>query len=382
MRGFVRAGPTYGHTSSEPFKYTKLIDIGQDVVGQSHTRNIVVVGVRAQRDNASVPATTKRPHFIPRVYLRAWADERGQVSIRRRERPAAHTVSIDKVAVDRGIYGRGEVGQRREDLFGKVEESWADLRDELITTGIAASADRRSIALFIALQLARTREHVARQEFVLSLAESTTERPLSKEAVRQYLTHEHLGFAPDDREVEGAWTVASYMLAQGDLPTREALLGISLDIAVSQLAPAIEAMWWSVVTCRKPILLTSDRPVMYWRTPSDRDDIEGVGLLGAVEVRFPLTPRSLLVLRPVRVTPSVQRVDAERFDAVNRTTGAQCFEFILGTATQQQRLAGLTLDRRRPSLRFDLGPLYQQGTDGRDEPFGDVVHTWIPSPSR
>ena len=44
---------------------------------------------------------------------------------------------------------------------------------------------------------------------------------------------------------------------------------------------------WSVEQCRKPMLLTSDRPVMCWRPFSARDRLEGIGIETAPEVRMP-----------------------------------------------------------------------------------------------
>ena len=121
---------------------------------------------------------------------------------------------------------------------------------------------------------------------------------------------------------------------------------------------------------------------MLWRPPSDRDNYEGVGILGAKEVRLPLTPRSLLVIRRARSGDPTVRVDSKRFEEVNRTTAAQCFEFVVGTPTQEHRLSRLDLARRRPSLRFNVAPGTRRNPDGSEQPLGDIVHTWIPSPSR
>ncbi|WAX57339.1 DUF4238 domain-containing protein [Jatrophihabitans cynanchi] len=323
---------------------------------------------------------TKNPHYVPRSYLSAWADEKDQVCLRRRDNPRAHPVNIKNVAVERGIYGRGQLGQRREDLFGELEGIWPQLRDEFVASGVAVGNARHQIALFAGLQIARTREHIAQVEFVLNLAESTTERPLTREAVRRYLAEQHLGFEPNEREVEGAWSLASVLVERNDLPTREDLFGTSLDIAVTKLAPCVEEMAWTLELSRRPILYTSDRPVMTWRPPSPRDAYEGVGLLGATEVRFPLTPRALLVMRPRGTAEHLQRVEPKRFGEVNRTTARQCFEFLVGTVFQSRRLSSITLYRRRPALRFNLGPGFQADASGTRHPMGDIIHTWVPSP--
>lgn len=325
-------------------------------------------------------SVTKNPHYVPRSYLSAWADEKDQVCMRRRANPRAHPVNIKNVAVERGIYGRGQLGQRREDLFGELEEIWPQLRDDFVESGVAVGNARRQIAMFAGLQIARTREHIAQVEFITALGDSTADRPLTREAVRRYLVEQHLGFEPNDSEVEGAWSLARALVEREDLPTREDLFGISLDIAVTKLAPCIQEMTWTLELGRRPILYTSDRPVMMWRPPSPRDAYEGVGLLGATEVRFPLTPRALLVMRPRGTAAHLRRVEPKRFDEVNRTTALQCFEFLIGTVFQSRRLSSVPLHRRRPALRFNVGPGFEVDASGARQPIGEIIHTWVPSP--
>ncbi len=190
--------------------------------------------------------------------MRPWANTGTQVWLRRRDGPRALSVNMRNVGAQRGIYGDGAVGQRREDFFRSLEDAWPRVRDDLVDSGIAMGNDRHEIALFVGLLIARTREHIAQAEFVLSVAESTAARPVSRDAVRRYLAEEHLGFDPADAELEAAWSLVSVMVNQGDLPTREALLGMSLDIVVSGLAPSIESMTWTVETCRRPATKMKD----------------------------------------------------------------------------------------------------------------------------
>jgi len=43
------------------------------------------------------------------------------------------------------------------------------------------------------------------------------------------------------------------------------MLSIMLKVAVTELAPRLEKMQWTVEHCSVPMLMTSDRPVMMWR---------------------------------------------------------------------------------------------------------------------
>jgi hypothetical protein len=307
---------------------------------------------------------TKNPHYLPQTYLRAWANEGSGTSARR----AASTGPV-----------RMRNGGR--DSLSPLNNLGARWRDNLVDTGILTGEDRRAVALFAGFQIARTREHAAQTEFIISIADEVSECPISRESVRPYLRERHLGFDPEVPEVEAAWNLANYLLRNGPMPTRDELLGTSLALAVNQLAPRLEAMFWTVEKCRRPILMTGDRSVMYWRPPSHRDEFEGVGLLGAEEVRLPLTPPALLIFPRHHVASPLVRVEPERFDEVNRTTAAQCYEFVVATVSQSQRLSALNLKSRRPALRFNLGPGYSPDEFGRQQPIGDIIHAWVPSPS-
>jgi hypothetical protein len=93
---------------------------------------------------------TKRPHFVPQTYLRAWAGPDERVAYRRRDATAALLNGITNVAVKGGIYGKGQLGQAREDAFNELEKEWTGLRDELISQGDLLGERRRQLAVFMA----------------------------------------------------------------------------------------------------------------------------------------------------------------------------------------------------------------------------------------
>ncbi|MDP7731512.1 DUF4238 domain-containing protein [Mycobacterium sp. TY813] len=204
---------------------------------------------------------TKRPHFVPRTYLGAWANASRQVAYRRRDGATALLTSIDNVAVAGGIYGVGEVAQAREDFFKRVEDDWIELRRELTQVGHLRGERRSRLALFAALQMSRTLKHTQQHNFVVELAASTAERPISKASVRQYLSGLD-GDEPDDNEVEAAWTFTNGL---PELPTSDMVFSVSMDIAVSKVAPLLESMSWTVHRFSNPVLISSDCPVLSWR---------------------------------------------------------------------------------------------------------------------
>lgn len=153
---------------------------------------------------------------MPACYLLAWAEGRNQVAVRRRNSIKVSTPNVANVAVEAGIYGRGEAAQVREKIFGSFEERWPDLRTLLMTQGGAVTGDARSaIALFAAIQLVRTREHLAQVEFLNNFGKFSSRRPVERDDIRAFLEQRHLRFPPSDREVEAAWTLAYVMFNKG-----------------------------------------------------------------------------------------------------------------------------------------------------------------------
>jgi hypothetical protein len=149
--------------------------------------------------------------------------------------------------------------------------------------------------MFMALQIARTREHIAQSAFTSELAEFTNQRPLSREAVRELIIERH-GHTPDDPEVEAAWTLATYEMKES-VPCFDQAFSIMIENATTSLAPLLDGMHWRVETVDAPILWTCDRPLMPWRPPSVKDRYEGLGYANADEVRMPLSPVAMLILR-------------------------------------------------------------------------------------
>lgn len=322
---------------------------------------------------------TKRPHYVPECYLLAWAEGGNQIAVRRRSSVKVNTPNVTNVAVEAGIYGRDEAAQVREKVFGSFEERWPELRTMLVTQGGSVTGDARSaVALFTAIQLVRTREHLAQVEFLNNFGKFSSRRPVERDDIRAFLEQEHLRFPPSDREVEAAWTFAYVMFNKGGPLTKSEVMRMLFNIAIRELAPRLERYSWIVEHCRKPILFTSDRPVMNWRKPSPRDLYEGIGLETADETRMPLTPNDLLVIRNSGTGTAIQQVQPKRFDHVNMDVASQCHEFVIATPNMVRELQLLTLAKHRPVQRYDIGPGFQQMPDGREVPVGDVIHSWVP----
>ncbi len=322
---------------------------------------------------------TKRPHFVPATYLLAWADGNDQVAVRRRGTTKVFTPNVVNVAVEAGVYGRGAVAQSREKMFGSLEELWPELRDALTKYGGRVGADVRSqVSLFAALQLIRTRERLAQAEFLNSFAAFSARRPVTKDDIRAFLTEHWLKFPPSDSEVDGAWTIAYVALREGEPLSKDEVIATLLNVAVRVLAPRLAGFHWTVEHCHKPMLFTSDRPVMCWRPRSERDRYEGIGIENSDEIRMPISPHDLLVIRAIGGISDVEHVQPRRFERVNAAVSSQCHEFVVAAPSRVRELRLLPLAAHRPILRFNLAPGVRVLPDGQEEPMGDIVHTWVP----
>jgi hypothetical protein len=279
--------------------------------------------------------------------------------------------STTNVAVAGGIYGAGELADSREQLFQQVEEEWADLRLELMTQG-DLSADRRSLlALFAAFQLTRTLKHCNQNNFIADVAATTADRPISKDAVRQYI-HSLDGFDPTDNEVEAAWT---YVNAAPGIPAPDEMLSISMQVAVQEIAPRLESMTWTVRKFRDPVLRSSDSPVQAWHRPTADSDLRGIGVGNADEVRFPLSPTALLVMEPMGRQPSP--ASARRLRAINAEICRQCHQFVIAVLQAKFTLDQIDLLDPPPRVRFATGPGYSTSAGAAGEYIGEVFQMYV-----
>lgn len=318
----------------------------------------------------------KRHHFVPEVYLRAWSDAQDRVAVRRRSQDASFVTNIRNVGVEARLYGVGYESFWREKNFSLVEEEWPRIREELVSTGHLKASRREHASLFIALQIARTREHIAQASFVVEVAEYAKAIPPTREEVRDFLMSRYC-YQPGETELEAAWTLAHVQLTNEPSLSFDDVFSVSMDVAVTKLAPLIAGLHWRVERCSTPVLWTADRPVMPWRPPGPQDQYEGLGYAECEEIRMPLTPTAMLVLER-RALRSPREVAPSRFHEYNVDIALQCYEFIVCSPGRRARLDRLHLASIRPPIRFDMAPGVRTTSDGREEPLGDVIQIRIP----
>ena len=337
-----------------------------------------------RRRNGARPAQRprkKRHHFLPRSYLDRFALD-GNVLVRRRDGTVFFADTIN-VAVEAGMYDvptLSGISSHVEDLLAIVDSAAAEAMKAMDATERAPTRDsgeREALGAYLALLMTRTPEARERSDFPARVSKFLAGRPLTRELVAEYLEKVHLRIKPRDSEVEGAYTMVEVAMQDPSLMTKASSMDLMLG-SVAQLYSVLDGMAWSVETDRKRRLITSDAPVVMWRTPTPRDAYEGVGLNNAEEVRFPLDPSKLLVLTHRR-QPSTSRMSGERVRAVNAETAAACYGFIVARPDRQGAAEKLRMAAHRPAMRFNVGPGYQEGPDGKVTKMeGEILHFWIP----
>lgn len=259
------------------------------------------------------------------------------------------------------------------EVEGPLPELIRGLHDRTPKRG---STDRMHLSSLLALQMVRTPEHVDRWLFPMRAREFVGEQPIPRGSMRRFLTEVYLGEPPSDGELQGALDFANYTLSQG-LPTKAEIFQILFGVAERELAPRLATMAWAVEKPKSGSFLTTDRPVATWRRDATSLARMGVGLEGADELRFAVSPELALVLRP-RYPEHRTVVGPERVAALNRHLAAQCYTMVVARAEDFDALERLELRRMRPVMRFNTAPLYETGPNGETIPTGnDVLHMYV-----
>jgi uncharacterized protein DUF4238 len=324
----------------------------------------------------------KRHHQVPRAYLERFASG-GNVEVVRRDGGTFQADPIN-VAVESGFYdlpdGEGGKTQIVEDFFEGIEGRAQAVFAEIDRTGRPPNGidneDKAWLSLFLALQMSRTTHQREQILFPRRLTEWAAGRKVTKELLAEYLETEHLGFKPDDREVDGAWVYVWQHLQDEDIVTPGFAMQMMFDVAAIK-TPIIAAMSWTVEVDPHRRFVTSDMPVIPWRKPSNRDHYEGLGFDKAEELRFPLDPGKQLVLSR-RQRPSVVEVAVHRVKRANAEIASACHRFVVGEPGNPELFAH-RLEPWRPVVRFWTGPLFMPGPDGelKKQP-GDLMQMWTP----
>jgi hypothetical protein len=329
-----------------------------------------MVDGRAQR--------AKAHHYVPQVYLRAWADSAGQVAVRRRDQPAVFVATTRRVVQETDLYTLNTPdgpSDWLEKQFAEFESVVPVMVEQLSTGKIPPkrSAERAAYAALLALQYLRTPDRMEIPLFPGDAAAFAGRVPVPHEDMARFLLA-RTGTDPEAAEVQGACDFANYALSRGQLTRNEVLDAIFAPLP--QVVAELSGRCWAVEVAHEGAFITCDQPLSLWlrRGPA----LGGAGLVGAQQVRFPLGPQHLLVLH-ARHPETRLRVDGDRVARVNQHIASTSRHLILGRPADASVLATLRLRVHRPTLRFNSGPSVVVDDLGRETgPGGDIIHCYRP----
>jgi hypothetical protein len=331
----------------------------------------------------------KRHHFVPQGYLKAWADGKDQVAVRNRGTDDWYPSNIKNVALESDLYTSYGLGGEPDDFLEKLLGDQIDGPAPALLSRLAEeklprrnSEDRISLSRFLAMQLVRTPDNIDQFMFVPSVLEyaKSPSGPVNFGLVREHLTHIRLGKVPSDTEVQAATYWVNGMLTKpGRMPSREqAIIGL-FDIAEEHLAPALNEKAWSIEIDELGRFITADLPVSKYWYPGKRKMYMGVGIEDVDEVRFPIDPRHLLVMRR-RYPENRSIASTERVRAVNQQIANRCYRQIIANRDHAQLLINVELQSRPLALRFNTGPLIREGIEGLEFEDGTVIQLYVEHP--
>lgn len=243
---------------------------------------------------------SKRHHLLPRLYLKRWADERGQVRLVDTHEDRSFVANIADALVQNGFYNVETNDGSPPDM---VESVLAGLEGYCATAFAALDAgmwplddeSRTALAHFIALQIPRgevfraTTNHAADQigRMMLQMTAADPQR------LRAVMREVGGGAEPSDEEV----AAQAEFMAQGRYTigqSQNSSVSLFMETAAELIEPVFACSWDLLTATGDSRLITADEPIMMWRAPSAVAPWMRVGILTAEEITLPLDPTRCL----------------------------------------------------------------------------------------
>lgn len=239
---------------------------------------------------------SRKHHVVPKGYLKAWAVSH-QVMVARPGMDGAFRCNVAKAGVVTDFYRRFRPdGTPSDDVEGSLagaESIALPLLRQLRDRWPLSDADKGILAQLLALQLSRGstwrdfHDHLVersvpemRREFLESLEASSWRLPDGSRTNREEF---EAAFAKGRRDISS------------DTQRLERMLE-----SVEKVSMVLGSMHWSLLEFEDDRLMTSDHPVVVWPLSRELgapvDWRPSQGLLPTLEVRFPVSPRSALLL--------------------------------------------------------------------------------------
>ncbi|MBI2914090.1 MAG: DUF4238 domain-containing protein [Chloroflexi bacterium] len=248
---------------------------------------------------AQTQAQPKRHHFVPKFYLRHFADNKRRVRMYTRgHKRKPIIVSVSNAAVESGLYTvleeSGDESQKVEGLLSLIEGQAKSAIDRILKGRFPPDLeDRSALALFMALQMLRTPEQHRQYEAMVDYTQKVLLEGWTPEYARERL--EQASMEPTHEAVAQIMDVVENPDKYRFVPHKNEQIRIMLSVATN-IAPVIAARSWLLGQCKTASFITSDHPVVWWSEPTEMSRYVGTGVGNAQEVHFPLDRHHALML--------------------------------------------------------------------------------------
>lgn len=248
----------------------------------------------------------KRHHFVPKFYLRNFADNKKRIRMyERASKKKPIVTSVSNAAVESGFYTvieeSGEESQKVERLLAVIEGEAKAAIVRLLKGQFPPDPESRNfLALFLALQILRTPEHRRQYEASVDYVQKVLLEGWTPDYAHERL--EQAGIKPSDEAVAEIMDVVQNPDRYRFVPHQNEHIKIMLSVA-SQIASVIGARAWLLGHCKTTTFITGDHPVVWNSRPSETSRYVGVGIGNADEVYYPLDRHHVLALAPPNTLP-------------------------------------------------------------------------------
>jgi len=314
-------------------------------------------------------------HYVPRFYLRGFADTNDRLAVRERS-GRTYVTSTKNVMARSGLFSlEGAVLSSEHtlaDIEAMVSEVIRDLREGILPR--SGTSERATLAIFVALQMARI-NIIPKLDLLLDLWCEHGSLELTTQDMRTHLTP-RFGFTPSEAELDAAKDLAYIWGKASQTPDdmKRFMLRLMFD-SIREITPLLEARQWSLEASKEKKFITSDRPVVLWNPPTREDSYLGIGIAKTEEIWFPVDPSRILILR-TGGSELIRRIGPERVRATNEHIARHCTERIVTHPEGLKALADYALAERRPTIRFNRGPAIDSISGA--ELGHEILHLWAP----
>jgi len=277
-----------------------------------------------------------------------------------RDLKKSFVTSVEKAAKETDFYAVATADGRSQDverLLSQIEDLGAPAIQAVTSGGFPPStADREAVAMFIAFQFTRGRNHRDAWNMMTDYTTKLFIHGMTEDDARARLTAA-TGTAPSDKDVRSIVELGQNLDSWEVVPHPNEAIKAMLD-NTPQLVPYIMERRWRLARFGKPLLLTSDSPVALWRRV--HSSAYGIGIANADEIRFPLDPQHALILT-LDGSEMVWDLHDRHAADLNRSVGAVGYEWIY-RHPEYDALEELKLPPPRPPIHIS-GPLPKPSTD-------------------